>query len=862
MFHPTLRLCILLLTPALLLAQPRHEVMDYGPFLSASFENARGQTTLNGKGSVTNKGIAVRHGNREACSLFDTETVRMAGGWNGGWLRLRGVTFDGGHGPNPGPAQGADIYYETNPGPGWSQDGSFTDTRQPPTGGATYSKVPLGPIPASVAKYRGLYLNGDQVVFWYNVGQAQVLELGAVEESSGRKVMTRTFEVIAGQLDAAVKLADLPTGGRMELRDGQALLYPGKGEQVVVIHVQGAEATGLAIRDNSLSLRPGKATSFKVTYAKAPVADLAAAAKAASSALAPVSLVPLTKGGKARWTELVETEGVLGEVEQKKALERLQKASNPNPERIRELEAASYLVDTLPIPEKNPYNSWMRVGGIDFLPGNRLAFSTWSGDVWVSSPLDATLAKISWKRFATGIFDGLGLKVINGKIYVLGRDQITRLSDLNDDGEADLYENFNNDVQITPNFHEFAFDLQVDPQGNLYFLKGGPVNPGGRGWGPLSPHHGAIFRLPPDGSRLDVIATGIRAPNGMGVGPNGEVSNGDNQGTWVPVDYLSILPEAGAAIQSPHFVMVPDLSHRSPAPDKQVPKPLCWIPYDVDNSNGGQAWVTSDQWGPLQGRMLYTSYGKSSLFLVLQERVGAIQQGGMVKLPLRFSSGIMRPRFSPYDGQLYVGGLKGWQSNAARDGAIQRVRYTGKSLTLPISLSVSDVGITVGFSGPLEATSASELQNYALEQNNYRWSADYGSPELKLGVTDAGDSKNRGTTPVAIKSVKLAADRKSVFLEVPGLAPVMTSRIKLNIKAEDGSRIPDEVVHTINVVPPAAQAGKDYVSILSPSADASDAPGAGGWLTGLVVAAAIFVAWLARRRRFGCCGCGSCSEKK
>ncbi|MFN7339764.1 MAG: DUF6797 domain-containing protein [Opitutia bacterium] len=859
---PSFRLALLLLAPAMLLAQPRHEAMDYGPFLSSSFENARGQSTLNGKGSVSNKGVAVRHGKREACSLFDTETLRMAGGWTGGWVRLRGVTFDGDHGPNPGPAQGADIFYETNPGPGWSQDGAFADTRQPPSGGAAYAKVPLGPIPASVAKYRGLYLNGEQVVFWYSVGQAEVLELGAVEESAGRKVMTRTFEVITGSLDAAVRLADLPTGGRMELRDGQAHIYAGKGEHVVVVAVQGADAAGLAIRDNTLSLRPGKAGTFKVTYAKAPAAELSAAAKSATGSAAPIALSPLTKGGPARWTETVELEGTLGEAEQQKALERLRKASNPSPERIRELEAAPYLVDTIPVPEKNPYNSWMRVGAIDFLEGNRLVFSTWSGDVWVSSPIDATLAKVSWRRFATGLFHGLGLKVIKGKVHVLGRDQITRLSDLNGDGEADLYENFNNDVQITPNFHEFAFDLQVDSHGNLYYVKGGPVNPGGRGWGPLSPHHGAIFRLPPDGSRLDVIATGIRAPNGMGVGPNGEISSGDNQGTWAPVDYISILPEPGHAIRSPHFVMVPDLSHRSPAPDKETPKPLCWIPYDVDNSNGGQAWVTSDQWGPLKGRMLYTSYGKSSLFLVLQERVGDVQQGGVVKLPLRFGSGIMRPRFNPHDGQLYIGGLKGWQTNAARDGAIHRVRFNGKSVTLPVTLGVTDAGITVGFTGALDAASASDLQNYALEQNNLLWSADYGSPELKLDAKDAKDPKGRGTTPVAIKSVKLAPDRKSVFLEVPGLKPVMVSRIKLNLKAEDGSRVPDEICHTINVVPPAAQAGKDYVSILSPSAPAGGASGTPSWIlvVGLVVVAAVL--WRLFRLRFGCCGCGSCSDKK
>ena len=43
---------------------------------------------------------------------------------------------------------------------------------------------------------------------------------------------------------------------------------------------------------------------------------------------------------------------------------------------------------------------------------------------------------------------------------------------MNDDGETDFYENFNNDAQVTEHFHEFAMDLQTDKQGNFYYMKG------------------------------------------------------------------------------------------------------------------------------------------------------------------------------------------------------------------------------------------------------------------------------------------------------------------------------------------------------------------------------------------------------
>ncbi len=64
----------------------------------------------------------------------------------------------------------------------------------------------------------------------------------------------------------------------------------------------------------------------------------------------------------------------------------------------------------------------------------------------------------------------------------------------------------------------------------------------------------------------------------------------------------------------------------------------------------------------------------------MQEEVDGRPQGGIVRFPLKFDTGIMRARFNPADGQLYVAGLRGWQTDAGHDGALQRVRYTGKTV--------------------------------------------------------------------------------------------------------------------------------------------------------------------------------------
>jgi hypothetical protein len=110
-------------------------------------------------------------------------------------------------------------------------------------------------------------------------------------------------------------------------------------------------------------------------------------------------------------------------------------------------------------------------------------------------------------------------------------------------------------VQVTPGFHEFAFDLNRDSKGNFYFTKSGPVNPGGSGWGPLGEHNGCVLKISSDGSKFEVYATGVRAPNGMGVGPGDVITVGDNQGTWVPACYVHI-------VKPGDFITVADLAHR------------------------------------------------------------------------------------------------------------------------------------------------------------------------------------------------------------------------------------------------------------------------------------------------------------
>jgi hypothetical protein len=101
----------------------------------------------------------------------------------------------------------------------------------------------------------------------------------------------------------------------------------------------------------------------------------------------------------------------------------------------------------------------------------------------------------------------------------------------------------------------------------------------------------------------------------------------------------------------------------------------------------------------------------------------------------------------------------------------------------------------------MDEASASDEQNYAVEQWNYEWTEKYGSPEFSVS-----NPRKQARDSVAVKSVTLFPDRRTVFLEIPELKPVMQMRIQFRLKAADGAPVDHEVFNTINRVP-GGQAG-------------------------------------------------------
>ena len=473
--------------------------------------------------------------------------------------------------------------------------------------------------------------------------------------------------------------------------------------------------------------RHGKRTVFACKYGDRELLSSMWAEGSELHSLTGDSLRRFTKGGPAQWPQVLETQGTLGQP----------------------VAGWPYVVDTLTLPFDNPWRTLFFIGGHDFFSNGDIALCTMTGDVWRVSGADAALSKLRWKRMAAGLHQPLGLVVVEDKVCVLGRDQITRLHDLNGDSEADYYECLTNEFETPTGGHDYMCGLERDGAGNFYTASG----------------KDGLLKITP-GKKAEVIATGFRNPDGLGLAPDGTLTVPYSEGEWTPTSAIAqITPDGFYGYPGPH-------------PDKKTLPPLLWLPRGIDNSAGGQTWVPDDRWGPLKGQMIHTSYGAGTHLLVLRQKVGGLWQGAAVPLPGDFNAGVHRARFSPHDGQLYLSGMCGWGTYTPHDGCLQRVRYTGGPAQLPVAFEARDNGVLLTFSEKLDASAADVKQHFA-QCWNYRYSQAYGSPELSLRHPGTP-----GHDVLEITGAHVLREGRALFLEIPQLQPA--HQIHLAVQPQPG----------------------------------------------------------------------------
>ncbi|MEC8720779.1 MAG: heme-binding domain-containing protein, partial [Verrucomicrobiota bacterium] len=153
-------------------------------------------------------------------------------------------------------------------------------------------------------------------------------------------------------------------------------------------------------------------------------------------------------------------------------------------------------------------------------------------------------------------------------------------------------------------------------------------------------------------------------------------------------------------------------------------------------------------------------------------------------------------RFREADGQLYVTGLRGWQTTARMAGCFQRVRYTGHEGVFLLSLAILSDGMALTFSAPLDPLVAADPDRYQAQSWNYRWTKAYGSSEFK-----PSSPQQQGRDPVIIDRVDLSEDHHTVNLRCRPHAEVMQMGLVYDLVAASGMPVRGELHHTIHHVP-------------------------------------------------------------
>jgi hypothetical protein len=719
--------------------------MDYGNFLINTYEvvglNATPRERSSGpsplpdenfsKANFAYKGIAVRLdpgmggvAAGKAWMLFDHDLMRVAGAWTGdGFIDWEAILFNGKH--NISPRTAGDLHFENPVTPAWANPstGSFEDPRF-----TARDKRKFGPLPREWAHFKGLYQFQDRVILSYTVGTAKILEAFGLETVENQPVFTRTLNISPS--DKPLKMRIAPSG--------TSVVLVGEGATL-------KEQGGFTV----MEIAPYKPIKIKLLMGKPGMKGLRQYAKTSSP---PEALDPLIKGGPARYPQRLTSE--------------VQQGTQEGP----------FQVDIMNPPFDSPWKNQFRLSGLDFFkdPNKGVICST-DGDVWLVEGFTKNSGKLTWQRIASGLFQPLGIKVVNEEIFVTCRDQLVKLHDFNGDRETDFYESFNNDHQVTDHFHEFAMGLQTDKEGNFYYAKSAR-----HAREALVPQHGTLIKVSKDGQKTEIIATGFRAANGVCLNPDGNFIVTDQEGHWNPMNRVNWVKKGG------FYGNMFGFNPPADSTEKGMELPLVWVDRERDQSPSELLWVDSKKWGALDGKLLNLSYGYGKVFVVPFEKIGEQVQGGVFELPVpRFSTGVLRGRFNPGDGQLYLCGLSAWGSTQPQLGGLYRIRKVDQPMVIPVGIKATSQGIELNFTDELNAKSVADTAHYTVKTWDLLRSRKYGS-------------KHYNEQTLTVSKATLGKDKKSILLDIPQIKPTWGMEIQYRVKDERGKAVVGLVQNTIH----------------------------------------------------------------
>lgn len=438
----------------------------------------------------------------------------------------------------------------------------------------------------------------------------------------------------------------------------------------------------------------------------------------------------------------------------------------------------SYDLSTLSTPGFNP-----KVGAMAFLPHGRLLVTTWDtvGGVYLLDGLTTRNGSdIGVKRIASGLAEPLGIEVVNGEIYVLQKQELTKLIDHDGDGIIDEYRTICNSWGATADFHEFSFGL-VYKEGYFYATLSMAMR--------LTsdekqlPDRGRTIKISMDGT-FESVNFGLRTPNGIGLGVDNELFVLDNQGQWLPGNKLIHVREGDFNGMGWGW-----LDESAPMPP-MVP-PAIWLPEnEVANSPSEPVLIKE---GTYKGQMLHGDVTHGGIKRDFLEKVDGRYQGAVFRFSQGFAAGVNRLRWGP-DGALYVGevgmapGGWSWQNQTA---GLQKLTYNGKGTFEMLAVRAKPKGFEIEFTQPLDKDAIAGMKNLLIQQWWYQPTPKYGGP--KMDLTDLKASR-----------MTLSEDGTRLYLEIPNLRKehVVYFRLPDALKSASGQGLwTSEAWYTLNAIP-------------------------------------------------------------
>lgn len=447
------------------------------------------------------------------------------------------------------------------------------------------------------------------------------------------------------------------------------------------------------------------------------------------------------------------------------------------------------LIDVHPafdLTQARPDNFHPKVGGIDFLSDGRMVLTTWDslGSVYLVEGFDnADHNSIKVKRIAFGLAEPLGVKVVDNEIYVLQKQELTKLIDRNGDDFIDEYEAICNGWRVSANFHEFAFGL-LYKDGFFYGTLATAINPGGASTKPQIPDRGKVVKISRKDGSFELVASGLRTPNGIGFGVDNEIFIADNQGDWLPSSKIIHLQEgAWYGSRSVDFEGTANATETLP---------VVWLPQDEIGNSPSQPVRLNV--GPYRNQMIHGEVTHGGIKRVFAEKINGQYQGAVFRFTQGLEAGVNRIVWGP-DSALYIGGIGStgnWGHYGKLQYGLQKMKFNGKSAFEMLAVRAMPDGIEIEFTEPLKAGAGENVSDYNISQWYYLPTENYGGPKMDL--------RN-----LKVTKVTLSSDRRKARLYLREMKEKHLVYVKLNrstvLSQEGDSLWSTEAWYTMNSIP-------------------------------------------------------------